>query len=103
MGCIPVREIEAWLLTDRDAFRALLGSGFDAELPAEPEREIDPKATLRKLLKESGARCGLESIYALFGERVRIEALRSLPAFRAFEKELSDALELVARAQGRPV
>ena len=100
VACVPVREIEAWLLTDRDAFRDLFGSTFDPDLPAEPEKEIDPKATLRAILKTGGTRRGPESIYALFGERVRFAALRGLPAFRAFEAEVTEALKQVARAQG---
>jgi hypothetical protein len=100
VGCIPVREIEAWLLTDRDAFRTLLGSSFTPDLPAEPEKELDPKATLRRILKEGGARRGPESIYALFGERVGLATLRALPAFVAFEAEVVEAIKKVARAQG---
>lgn len=101
VGCVPVREIEAWLLTDREAFRTLLGATFNPDLPAEPEKEIDPKATLRKILKEGGARRGSESIYALFGERVRFATLRALPAFRTFEAEITEAIKRVARSQGQ--
>ncbi|MCK6588054.1 MAG: DUF4276 family protein [Polyangiaceae bacterium] len=100
VACVPVREIEAWLLTDPDAFKTLLGSSFIPELPAEPEKDIDPKATLRKILKDGGARPGPESIHALFGERVRFEALRSLPAFQAFEVEMVEAIKRVAGLQG---
>ncbi|MCC6552322.1 MAG: DUF4276 family protein [Polyangiaceae bacterium] len=98
--CVPVREIEAWLLTDRDAFRELLGSTFDGALPADPEKEMDPKAALRRILKDGGARQGPESIYALFGELVQIASLRALPAFLAFEAEMVEAIKQVARCQG---
>jgi hypothetical protein len=101
-ACIPVREIEAWLLTDPQAFRVLLGGSAAPNLPRDPEREIDPKAALRRILKEGGARRDPESVYALFGENVRLESLRALPAFQAFESELTKAIRDVAQSQGHP-
>jgi hypothetical protein len=97
-ACVPVREIEAWLLADASVFRAILGAA--PSCPADPERELDPKATLRRLLKEGGARRPPERMYAFFGERVGIDALRSLPAFRAFEAALVAALREIAGPQG---
>ena len=99
-ACVPVREIEAWMLTDPEVFRTLLGGAAELTYPADPEREIDPKRTLRRLLDEGGARRAPERLYALFGERVRLGTLRALPAFRAFEAELVAALQEVARLQG---
>jgi hypothetical protein len=95
-ACIPVREIEAWMLADREAFRTILGESSVPVCPADPERELDPKATLHRILKEGGVRRPPERIHAFFGERVRLEALRSLPAFRAFETELVAALHALA-------
>jgi hypothetical protein len=100
IGCVPVREIEAWLLTDAQAFKALLGSaGFEPTLPPDPEKELDPKATLRKILNDAGVRPGPESVHAFFGEQVRLESLRVLPGFRAFETDLGEAVERVAASQ----
>lgn len=98
--CIPVREIEAWMLTDVVAFRELLGSKTVPVLPGDPEREGDPKATLQQILKDGGARRLPASIYAFFGERVALKALRSLPAFKTFEAELTAAIREVASSQG---
>jgi hypothetical protein len=95
-ACVPVREIEAWMLVDPEVFRTILGERSALECPADPEREIDPKATLLRMLKEGGVRRPPERLYALFGERVRLEALRSLPAFRAFEREIVSALRALA-------
>ncbi|UQA60077.1 DUF4276 family protein [Polyangium aurulentum] len=100
VACIPVREIEAWMLADPEPFRTVLGKSATPSLPQDPERETDPKATLRRILKEGGAR-RTESIHAIFGERVGVDALRSLPAFQRFENELSDALQKVATVQRR--
>lgn len=99
-ACVPVREIEAWLLADPSVFHAILGEAAMVSCPAAPEHEIDPKATLTRILKEGGARRPPERMYAFFGERVRLDALRSLPAFRAFEAGLVVALGELARLQG---
>ncbi len=95
---IPVREIEAWMLADPEAFRTILGESAAPARPADPEREIDPKATLRRILKEGGVRRPPERLHAFFGERVRFDALRSLPAFQEFERELIAALRGLATA-----
>lgn len=99
-ACIPVREIEAWMLVDPDVF-PLVGSSVPPTCPADPERELDPKVTLERLLAESGVRRRRASpVYALFGENVRLERLRELRAFERFESELVQAIEEVAGHQG---
>lgn len=103
IACVPVREIEAWMLVDREPFRQFLGKQAEPGLPADPEREPDPKATLRHLLKEGGAwgRRGRESIpYELFGEFVGLDALMRLPAYRWFAEDLASLIERLARARG---
>jgi hypothetical protein len=44
VACIPVREIEAWLLVDEQVFGKQLG--LTVELPTAPDRELDPKRLL---------------------------------------------------------
>jgi hypothetical protein len=100
VACVPVHEVEAWLLTDPEAFRTALGGSAAPALPPEPEREPDPKATLKRVLVESGVRRPPERLFALFGGRVRFETLRTLPAFAAFETEVEAAVRAVARAYG---
>ncbi|WP_437336268.1 hypothetical protein [Sorangium sp. So ce394] len=94
-----MRETEAWMLVDGQVFRTLLGSGAQPALPAEPEREADPKLTLGRVMKEGGMRRRPERLYRLFGEEVSLEALRRLPAFELFEAELAEAIRAVARSQ----
>jgi hypothetical protein len=101
VACVPVREIEAWLLADAEPFRRLLGRGVNPALPADPERDLEPKATLRKILQDGGARRGPESVYAFIGENVALKALRALPAYRDFEEDLTQAIHAVAEAQGQ--
>jgi hypothetical protein len=96
-ACVPVREIEAWMLVDPTVFHALLGAGTTPACPADPERDLDPKASLRRILKDGGARRPPERMHAFFGEHVGLDALRKLPAFQAFEADLCSALRDVAR------
>ena len=99
--CVPVREIEAWLLADPEPFRRLLGRAVSPALPADPEHDLDPKATLQRILVDGGARRGRELVYAFIGENVELLALRALPAYRAFEDDLTNAIRTVAEAQGQ--
>lgn len=91
--CVPVREIEAWLLADAAVFERL--GVRDAPLPPDPERVTDPKRPLNDLLKPLGLH--RHPRFDFFGERVDLAALRRLPAFRAFEAELLAALHTLAR------
>lgn len=100
-ACIPVREIEAWMLVDPDVF-PMVGRSTPPICPAEPARETDPKATLDHLLADSGVRRHRRGspVYALFGENVRLACLRRLQAFTSFERELVSAIEEAAEHQG---
>lgn len=100
VACIPVREIEAWLLADSKPFERVLGKTRPILLPKQPEAEIDPKNCLRKILKDGDVRIGVNDVYRSFGENVQFDKLRSLPAFRAFEEELGHTLESLGAAQG---
>jgi hypothetical protein len=96
--CVPVRELEAWMLADAEAFHALLGRGATPSLPTDPEREKDPKQALRRILEEGNFRRGSERTYRLFAEGVRFEALRKLSAFQRFEADVREAVQAIARA-----
>lgn len=87
------------MLADDGPFRELLGDKAAPRLPADPEREADPKVTLTNLVTAGGARFS-GSIYPLFGEHVPLPALRKLPAFQTFESDLTAAIRAVATTQG---
>ena len=54
---IPVREIEAWLLTDAAALRTVFRMAREPKLPANPESVADPKKKLYSVVwKGSGKR-----------------------------------------------
>ncbi len=52
---VAVREVEAWVLADREHFSRWLGVS-EMELPADPEESHDPKADLLELAKKSKKR-----------------------------------------------
>ena len=52
---IAVREVEAWLLADREGFAAFTGAPI-TQIPATPEALVDPKATLLHLVNRYGKR-----------------------------------------------
>jgi hypothetical protein len=103
VGVVPVRETEAWALADFDALREELGTRLSAEelqlpvRPADVERLLDPKQTLRNahaLASPSrrGRRTRFEAIPAGLGDRVNHHCLRQVPAFARFEAELEATL-----------
>lgn len=100
VACIPVREMEAWILSDSAAFTALL-SGAAPELPRDPEADADPKRTLSRIYDALRLRGPSGDYYRFFGENVALDSLRRLPAFRRFEDELRAAVEVVGRARPR--
>ncbi len=98
--CVPVREIEAWMLADESVFRTILGRDVPLTLPVDPDREMDPKQTFLRILQEGGLRRGNTRAHRLFGEEVCFDALRKLIAFQQFEAELCEAIQAVARVTG---
>ncbi len=104
--CLPVRETESWLLTDLRPFQLRYGEGISLTLPAQPEKEADPKLTARQLMQLAGKSSHLPTesqlgeLMPLFGDNVSLECLRRLPSFRAFEAELIEAVREVAAEYG---
>ena len=58
---VAVREIESWLLADREGFADFLGIGSDL-IPLQPDQIPDPKQTVVKLARRSRRRTLRESI-----------------------------------------
>ena len=52
---IAVREVEAWILSDREGFAKFTGVGIQ-NIPLNPDLENDPKQTLFNLVKKSPKR-----------------------------------------------
>jgi hypothetical protein len=100
VACIPVREMEAWILSDQAAFTALI-AGAEPELPRDPEADMDPKRTLSRIYEALRIRGARGDYYRFFGENVALDNLRRLSAFRRFEDELRAAVEALGRADPR--
>lgn len=102
VGVVPVHETEAWMLCDGNALRDALGSTLDdARLgmpgaAGELESLGDPKAMLDAVyLRASGGRRHRRRTgppRPLLGEKVALNLLRRLAAFRSFEERLRQAL-----------
>jgi hypothetical protein len=102
---VPVRELEAWTLTDGDALRDAFGTtlGDDdlgvIERPRDAEKVLDSKKQLRAAFSASVGvprrRHRLEDFYTRIGERVRLERIREIPSFSAAEADLRAALRQV--------
>ena len=101
---IPVRMTETWLLVDEPAIRAAASnahgtSPLNLPLLRTLERRRDVKSVLDQALKAaSGLRPGrLKKSFDLYKHRGRIAVtdlsrLRQLPAFRAFETDVAQAV-----------
>ncbi len=101
---IPVRETEAWLLLEERAIRQAAGhpnGRRDLSLP--PLNEIEatnqPKERLKKALVEAAELSGrrlkkfrIEVAVSRIAELMSPLILRQLPAFAAFERDLSASL-----------
>jgi hypothetical protein len=90
--CIPVRETEAWMIADKEVFPSLTHDWWPV-LPPNPEKEMDPKKTLRDVLATKKIK--QPEPYDFFGAQVRLVALRSSPSFQEFEGELRTAIRAV--------
>jgi hypothetical protein len=96
VAVVPVRETEAWLLTDGDALRSALGVRWtDAEmgLPAQPrrvERIADPKKVLDDLMSRVSR--STTDHFGQLGELVSLARLDDVPAYRQWWSDTRDAL-----------
>ncbi|HWS38123.1 MAG TPA: DUF4276 family protein [Actinoplanes sp.] len=93
---IPVRKTEAWVLADGAALRSVLGiRGSDKELglpvrPRDAEQIREPKDPIRRLVKRVGR--PIDDFYEELAESVDLEALSSMPSFRAVREQTVTAL-----------
>lgn len=68
---IAVREVEAWLLSDREGIAAFLEISV-ANVPLRPEAERDPKGTLLALARRSRNRALREDLLPASGSRAAV-------------------------------
>lgn len=102
---IAVREIEAWLLADAEAFYSEVsehGEFNTQNLPLPPiqilEKRADPKNVIIGLLKNviskkrKNPHKDISQLYAPLGDKASLEKLERLSAFQKFKQELEKSL-----------
>ncbi|MFC5953621.1 DUF4276 family protein [Streptomyces pratens] len=91
VALVPVRETEAWMLADPAALKEAAPTRDAAwEVPHDVEKAADPKAVLKAAL---GGRRDAERDFGRLGQTVALDALRKVPAYRAWTAELRRAME----------
>lgn len=102
IAVVPVREMEAWALSDGEALRGAFGTTLSDDQLGLPRRTQDvenvrdPKRTLeaayeRAFRPRTPKRPVVAALEAI-AERVALARLRLLPAFQRLEQDLRDAL-----------
>jgi hypothetical protein len=99
---IPVRMSEAWMLVDFDAFQYVVGtrkSADDLDFPPRPhqvEAIGNPKGVFEAALRNArpGRRRNVapDDIYKPLADQLRLERLRSVPAYQEFQHNLEETL-----------
>jgi hypothetical protein len=77
---IAVREVESWLIADREGFAGFLGIS-SANIPRDPDALLDPKAEVFRLAKKSRSRSLKEDILPTAQSRVGPGYNDALPKF----------------------
>lgn len=103
VAVVPVRETEAWALTDGDALRYAFGTTLDDRSLGVPPRArqvelvTDPKDALDAAYARTGptgrrARKGARALLQQIAQQVSLDRLREVPSFACMENELLSAL-----------
>jgi len=88
---VPIRETEAWMVADPEAFDLLRGSDRTdlPFVPARVEQLADPKAVLKVAL---GKRPSADT-FRIIGENISLDRLAQVPAYQLFLQDLTTALK----------
>lgn len=99
---IPVREVEAWMIADREVLRDLLEIKERLQNLRLPKRAVlvesdpDPKATLNEVIAKAEAerrrKIKRKEFYESLALDVRLDRLDQVPAYRKFFDELRKTL-----------
>lgn len=86
---IPVREIEAWLLTDANALKSVFNMSRLPKLPGDPESLPDPKRTLRDIVRKMTNKQYANTIHnKKIAESIAISKMKKCHSFRPFPKNV---------------
>lgn len=87
---IPIQEVEAWLLCDASALRAIFGMKADPKVPAQPERIREPKKHLRNLVWKTCKKRYINTIHnRKIAEEMRVDSLDTCRSFIPYPEFLA--------------
>lgn len=101
---IPVKNMEAWLLCDVEAFQEAVGTrlqGHELGLPLHPhqvEALSDPKSVFRNAVtvamthRRRRGRIDPGKYYELLGHSIRLDRLQAVPAYQTFREDFTSLL-----------
>lgn len=108
---IPVREVEAWMIADREVLRGLLEIKERLQNLPLPKRAVlvetdpDPKATFNAVMAKAEAerrrKISRPEIYEALAQEIRLERLNQVPAYQKFLVALSEVfidLKIIPRS-----
>jgi hypothetical protein len=101
---IPIREIEAWLLADKELFKKQLDttkSDNDLKINKKPEIFTHPKETIEEAIrivsqdktKKRKKELTISDLYEPIGIEISLDKLRELSSFQKFEEEVRGAFK----------
>ncbi|QKZ12964.1 DUF4276 family protein [Spirosoma sp. KUDC1026] len=102
VAIVPVRMTEAWMLADKEALKAEIGTDkTDAQLGLirPPESIADPKETIKDAIRlafdhrsrRSRNQASISDLYEPLGATVRLERLALLPSYQKFQEAVREA------------
>lgn len=90
---IPVREMEAWLLTDPQAITAVFNLKRKPKLPTQPESVVDPKKKLGQIVWAAGRKQYVNTIHnARIAREMRISKAKACKSFCPLPKFVTEHL-----------
>ncbi len=82
---IPIREIEAWLLTDARALKSVFGMSKLPKVPRQPETTINPKEKLRDIVWRTTKKRYMNTIHnRKIASASRISRLKTCRSFQCY-------------------
>lgn len=97
---IPIQMIESWMLADKPLLKRLINakdiSDTDLEIEKAPESYSNPKTVIENAIRKSMEgqpkkkrdQISISDLYELMGNSLSLEALRTIPSFIQFEKNI---------------
>jgi len=100
---VPVTMSEAWILADKELFKAEIGTSLSDEslkINKNPETVANPKALIEEALRIAQEdlprrrdKLTIGELYQPIGQKISIEKLNNLSSFQKFKKSLEEAFK----------